>query len=75
MPFTTVTYTLAQGQRIANALGEVLNLTAADGITPRAATQAEYADWLRDVTRRMVVGQEIKDAQAAVAQPASLDIT
>lgn len=74
MPSTTVTYTIAQGQRIASALGEVLLLQNPDG-TPRSATGAEYGDWLRDVTRRMVIGQELRDSLAAVAQPASLDIT
>lgn len=74
MPSVTVTCTAAQATRISNALGIVLSLTDASN-NPRAATLAEYNDWLRDVTKRMVQGTESQQAHAAIAAPADVPLT
>lgn len=74
MPSTTVTYTAAQGNRIINALGLAQGLVDGSG-NPRPATAAEYNDWLRDITKRMVQGTELQQAHAAIAAPADLVLT
>lgn len=74
MPQATVSFTAAQGARILVNLGKTLSLVDANNV-PRDATAAEYNDWLRDVTVRMVQGQELKDAQQALAAPQNLSLT
>lgn len=74
MPATTVTSTPAQATRIASCLGEALGLIDAQGAI-RTATLAEYNDWLRDMTKRMVQAIELRRAEAALAPPTPLDLT
>jgi hypothetical protein len=74
MPSATVTFTAAQATRITNSLGATLGLTDGSG-NPRAATAAEYNDWLRDTTKRMVQGAELQQAHASIAAPADLILT
>lgn len=69
-----LTFAPAIALRIATALGKTLGLTDDNG-QPRAANMGEYEDWLRDVTRRMVKGQEMRDAEAALAEPPDVTIT
>lgn len=74
MATAVLTFTAPVATRIAAALGKSLGLVDGAG-TPRASTMPEYEDWLRDVTRRMVQGQESADAHAALAPPAVVVIT
>lgn len=74
MPQAVLTVGPAVATRVATALGKVLGLVDENN-QPRAATMNEYEEWLRDVTRRMVKGQELRDAQAAIADPADVIIT
>lgn len=74
MPTANVTMTLPQANRVGAALGLELGLIDGGG-APRSATIPEYEAWLRDITRRLVQGSELRQAHAAVAAPAALDLT
>lgn len=74
MPSVTLTTDAPTATRVLNALGKALNLVDGNG-APRAATQAEYTQWLKDCTKRMVQGQELRDAAAAIVPPADVTIT
>jgi hypothetical protein len=74
MPSVTLTTTAPIATRVLAALGKTLGLIDGQG-QGRSATQQEYSDWLRDVTKRMVQGQELQDAHAAIASPADVPIT
>jgi hypothetical protein len=53
MPSVTLTTTAPIATRVLAALGKTLGLIDGQG-QGRSATQQEYSDWLRDVTKRMV---------------------
>lgn len=59
MPTTTLTYTAAQGQRMAAAFGKYLGLG-------RNATEAEIKAWLIRQVRTIVLSQERAAAEAQV---------
>lgn len=74
MPSTTITFDAPTATRIGLALGKVLGLVDGQG-APRSATVPEYNAWVMAATKRMVQGQELADAHAAVAQPADVVLT
>lgn len=74
MPSTTITFDAPTATRIGLALGKALGLVDGQG-NLRSATVAEYNTWVMTVTKRMVQGQELADAHAAVVQPADVVLT
>lgn len=70
----TIDFTAPQATRAAAALGSYLNLKDAQGVA-RVATQAEVKDWLIKQLRGLVVSQERRAAEAALASPVAFDPT
>ena len=65
MPTSTITYTVAEGQRIASAFGRRLKLVDGGGL-PRPATEPEVRAALIAVLKDVVLSEERRVKQAAI---------
>lgn len=74
MPQLILNYTAPVANRIVDALGDEQRLVDGNGV-PRSATAQEVKDFLADVLKRLVQGNELKRSLSQVAQPADVPIT
>lgn len=68
MPTTTITYSVAEGQRMAVAFGKYWQLKDANG-NPRNATEPEIKAYLIRQAKGVVLNVERATAEAAVTPP------
>lgn len=74
MPSFTLTVNAAIAARIDKAFGRYWNLKDAQG-APRDATAAEVKTYLVRQLKAVVIQQEQRTAEAALAQPAEVVVT
>lgn len=74
MPTISLTLDSTQAARVTRAMGKYQNLKDAEG-SARDATQAEIKAWIVRQLRGVVVQQERREAEAALAAPTDLTVT
>lgn len=74
MPTTTITYTNAEGQRMAVAFGKYWHLKDANG-NPRNATEPEIKAYLIRQAKGVVISVERGTAEANVTPPDAFEPT